>query len=253
MSTLTLYQCPETYRKLFRRKLEQEVQFLLEVLQPRRGPVLDLGAGTGDHAAVLQERGLEVLALDLVPEMVRTCRDKGVPAVRCDIRYLPLRSGAAECAYSLFSAVRHLTDTDDLIQHLLEVNRVLRTGGRYLIDVENPRGYFADPVTPPEEVTGEVEAEFEFVDVDYVTQVEYWKLRIRYPDGRVEEHELRLRVILPQELRTYLMFTGFVVEALYGDYSTEVPLSRDQRCWRLIAVGRKVYDLTGLSWAGSHH
>ncbi len=47
------------------------------------GPrVLDVGAGVGVHALVLQARGHEVTALDLIPEAVRIMRERGVEDAR---------------------------------------------------------------------------------------------------------------------------------------------------------------------------
>ena len=47
------------------------------------GPrVLDIGAGAGAHALVLQARGHEVTALDLIPEAVRIMRERGLEDAR---------------------------------------------------------------------------------------------------------------------------------------------------------------------------
>ncbi len=47
-----------------------------------RGRVLDVGAGAGRHALALQERGLEVVAIDLSPICVSLCKERGVRDAR---------------------------------------------------------------------------------------------------------------------------------------------------------------------------
>ena len=42
--------------------------------------ILDLGCGTGELTLVLQQRGCEVVGVDLSPEMVAKAREKGVDA-----------------------------------------------------------------------------------------------------------------------------------------------------------------------------
>jgi SAM-dependent methyltransferase len=48
-----------------------------------RGRVLDVGAGSGCHSLILQQRGLDVCALELAPELCDIMRDRGVLDVRC--------------------------------------------------------------------------------------------------------------------------------------------------------------------------
>jgi SAM-dependent methyltransferase len=54
-----------------------------------RGRVLDVGAGAGRHALALEERGLEVVAIDLSPLSTALCRERGVGDARtCDVMTL---------------------------------------------------------------------------------------------------------------------------------------------------------------------
>ncbi len=47
-----------------------------------RGRVLDVGAGAGRHALALQERGLEVVAIDVSPVCSALCAERGVRQAR---------------------------------------------------------------------------------------------------------------------------------------------------------------------------
>jgi SAM-dependent methyltransferase len=46
-------------------------------------PVLDVGAGTGLHSLVLQQKGLRVTAIDISPEAVEIMANRGVQDVHC--------------------------------------------------------------------------------------------------------------------------------------------------------------------------
>ena len=47
-----------------------------------RGRVLDVGAGSGCHTLALQERGLQVTAIEILPEMVDILKERGVRDAR---------------------------------------------------------------------------------------------------------------------------------------------------------------------------
>jgi SAM-dependent methyltransferase len=68
-------------------EIETEEYFTLEgalekldaiALDRCRGRVLDVGAGSGRHALALQQRGLEVVAIDVSPICTQLCVERGV-------------------------------------------------------------------------------------------------------------------------------------------------------------------------------
>lgn len=59
-------------------------------LDSLNGPVLDLGCGAGRASLYLQEKGLDVTALDVSPNAVEVCRRRGIRDVRLgDLRDPP--------------------------------------------------------------------------------------------------------------------------------------------------------------------
>ncbi len=105
-------------------------RFILDAAARRigRALALDLGSGPGQVSRYLTDRGLAMVALDLVPRMLALGgRDQRVSGVCADMRRVPLRS--ASCAgaiafYSLQHVQRH-----ELPVVLMELRRVLRPGG----------------------------------------------------------------------------------------------------------------------------
>jgi SAM-dependent methyltransferase len=105
--------------------------------------LLDVGCGTGKSFMPLLERGYDVTACDLSPEMVRRAREKGGGAARvvvADMRELP-DLGRFDLVTCLDDSINYLLTDADLARALGGIARVLRGGGLVVFDVNSLRTY----------------------------------------------------------------------------------------------------------------
>ena len=94
-----------------------------------QGHVVELGAGPGHVAAYLQQRGVDISALDLSSEMVEEAKRlfPGLQAVVGDMLDLPYANGSLGGVIAFYSII-HFDDAQ-LERCFQEMTRVLRTGG----------------------------------------------------------------------------------------------------------------------------
>jgi SAM-dependent methyltransferase len=97
------------------------------LLPPDAREVLDLGAGTGKLTTRLVERGLQVIAVDPIPEMLELLTNSlpDTPALLGTAEHIPLPDNSVDAV--LVAQAWHWFDPE---QAIAEVARVLRPGGR---------------------------------------------------------------------------------------------------------------------------
>jgi len=130
-------------------------------LHEARGRVLDVGAGAGRHALALQERGLEVVALDVSPTCVEIMRSRGVEQpVRGDVFALDsLGLGEFDTILLLMQSIGIAGSRLGVETVLEQLRHALRPGGQVLLDSSPLR--LDDEDEPPAE-PGEVEVSFDY-------------------------------------------------------------------------------------------
>lgn len=91
------------------------------------GTLLDIGCGTGYFSQLWQQRGLQVIALDLAEGMLAFARQEGRAAayICADMEALPLADASVDYCFSSLA----VQWSDDLATVLRECRRVTRPGG----------------------------------------------------------------------------------------------------------------------------
>src|SRR5215211_1515286 len=108
-------------------------EFLSLLKSEQKEALLEIGAGHGRDSKFFQENALQVTCIDLSPEMVRLCQQKGLNAHLRDMIDLDFADDSFDAVYSLNSLL-HLPKAElPIVLHNIE--RVLKPNGLFFLGV----------------------------------------------------------------------------------------------------------------------
>jgi SAM-dependent methyltransferase len=110
-------------------KDRERKHFLSLVLDEGCSRLLEVGAGTGLHGKFFQDQGLQVVCVDLSPEMVKRCEEKGLEAYLMDFLHLDFPKSSFDAVFAM-NCLLHVPK-DNLPQVLEEIYRILRGKGLF--------------------------------------------------------------------------------------------------------------------------
>ncbi len=125
-----------TYKKgMFRGCLDKFISYLR-----KGGLVLDVGCGSGRDSKYLANRGMNVIGIDYSEKMLEEARErvKNCKFVKMDMRKLKFGNGNFDGVWAMASLLH--VPKKDASSVLLELNRVLKTGGILFISVKEGEG-----------------------------------------------------------------------------------------------------------------
>lgn len=105
-----------------------------KALSMAKGRVLDIGAGAGCHALALQERGLEVKAIDISPLSCEVMKERGVKNAECVNLFDPQLQGKYDTLLLLMNGTGIAGKLNRLSMLLNRLKELLAEGGQILID-----------------------------------------------------------------------------------------------------------------------
>ncbi|MGH9390628.1 MAG: class I SAM-dependent methyltransferase [Vicinamibacteria bacterium] len=104
--------------------------------------VLDIGCGAGRTTIGLEERGYQVVGIDLSPNLLALARRRfgALRFHRGDAASLPYRSSSFDAALFSYNGIDCIYPVQSRIRCMQEVFRVLRPGGPFLLSSHNSIG-----------------------------------------------------------------------------------------------------------------
>lgn len=127
------------------RSYEEMPQIERKALDAARGRTLDVGAGAGCHSLVLQERGIDVTAIDLSPLSVEAMRRRGVKRVleRDFFQWHPAGE-VFDTILMLMNGIGMVGAMQRMPAFFSHLHELLAEGGQLLCDSSDIRYVFED-------------------------------------------------------------------------------------------------------------
>lgn len=223
----------------YARRDDAEAAFIERALAlPKAGDILDLCCGFGRHAVRLARRGHRVTGVDLSAyNLSIAAKHAAEPGVAVDWREADMRDtglpGASmDAVINIFSSFGYFDDAGNQ-RALDEVARVLRPGGRFLIDLINRDSLMRrfEPRSWARRHDGSVLLQRREFDAAMGVIATHWE--VVGANGERASRSFAVRVYTPQELALLLAQAGLEVEDVWGGFDGSA-LSMDSH--RLVAL-----------------
>jgi len=213
----------------------RDVPFWRRIAAAARGPVLELGCGTGRVSLPLARAGVNLVGIDRSAPMLERARRqilrssrpqvrKCLDLVRGDIRALPFDDGAFPMVLAPYGILQSLIRPRDLTATLASVARVVASGGTFGIDLvpDVPKWReYENRVQLRGRAGGAQLTLVESVRQDpkrHLTTFEQKYIERKGAKTREHRFDLTFRTLSVRQMTRQLETAGFRVDAVLGDY-----------------------------------
>lgn len=146
---------------LFFRTAEEMPDIELEAMDLCEGRVLDVGGGAGSHALILQERGFDVIALDISPAAVHIMKSRGIEnVVEGDI--FSYQGEKFDTLLFLMNGIGVTGTIEGFKNFLHHAKNLLHEDGQLLFDSSDISYLYDDMDMPADKYYGEVSYQYEY-------------------------------------------------------------------------------------------
>jgi SAM-dependent methyltransferase len=226
-----------------------DTEYFMKKILEAKGPVLEVGTGTGRFFLEARNKGADIYGIDVSPAMLDILASRMDPKDLYRISEQDIRNFSLDIPFRLiiapFRVFMHLISTEDQIITLNHIHQNLSPGGCFIFDL-----YIPDPrrldtgVDNVMDFEGEYEPgrmlrRFTSSSNDLINQVNHVTMRFEWEeDNKVQSETWRseMRFFFRYELEYLLQQSNFSSYKIYGDFN-ESPLSKESK--EFVVVCRK--------------
>jgi ubiquinone/menaquinone biosynthesis C-methylase UbiE len=196
--------------------------------------ILELCCGTGRLTLPIAKDGYDISGVDFTSSMIEQAKVKAseegleIEFIEADIRTLDLPE-KYDLIFIPFNSIHHLYKNEDLFKAFNVVKNHLKDQGLFLLDCFNPNIQF---IVESEKGQKEI-AKYTTNDGREVLIKQIMRYENKTQINRIEWHyyingvfdsiqNLDMRMFFPQELNSYLEWTGFNIMNKFGDFEEGV-------------------------------
>ena len=197
---------------IFFRTEEEMPDIELEAMDLCEGRVLDVGGGAGSHALILQERGFDVVAIDLSTAAVEIMQKRGLKyAIEGDI--FSYTGEKFDTLLFLMNGIGLTGTVDNFKTFLNHAKTLLNADGQLLFDSSDITYLYEGTEKPSDKYYGEVSYQYEYkgekgdwfnwlyIDPQLLKQIAResgWECHLLFDDGQ-DQYLAEMRIANPDQ------------------------------------------------------
>ena len=181
---------------LYFRNEKQLPKLEKKALELCKGKILDIGAGAGSHALILQNKSFDVVGLEISPSACEVMKDRGLKNVVCEDIF-KFNNEKFDTLLLLMNGIGLCGDLEGLRKFFKKAETLLNENGILIFDSSDISYMYEDDELPTDQYYGEVTCRYEyqkevtdwfnwlyldFKTLEKITSEEGWKSELIFQD-----------------------------------------------------------------------
>ncbi len=221
---------------------ESECDFAIQAFEQEGVEVhslLDVGCGTGRHAAAFTQRGYQVVGIDQSAGMIEKARGKhpSLDFAIQDARTLRLDK-TFDAAISMFGTMTYFTDLEEFRQVLQSLHRHLKLGGLFLFDGWNEEAV-CRAKTPNGQLKAHTQKLLKYTEMvprsPYIADQQLTIIDIERQ--KVIDYKTPLLLFTKEMISNLLKESGFVLRGYYKAFAMDQQPTLDD--WKVSVIATR--------------